>query len=157
MSLSGKVALVTGAAQGLGKAFSEALLKRGAKVTTLHRMHTHTHTHTHTPHTTHHTHTHTHTHTPHTHTHTHTHAYTSHHITSLVTCNIKHSLPLQQSLAIFQMRCGRENCFRQHCFGRRIFFYWGGGEGDLFLYSDAIVRCPRIVYFHILMDSNFTQ
>ncbi|KAL8566487.1 hypothetical protein ACOMHN_012306 [Nucella lapillus] len=32
MSMSGKVALITGAAQGLGKAFSEALLKRGAQV-----------------------------------------------------------------------------------------------------------------------------
>ncbi|XP_071103870.1 15-hydroxyprostaglandin dehydrogenase [NAD(+)]-like [Haliotis cracherodii] len=32
MSLSGKVALITGAAQGLGKAFSEVLLKRGANV-----------------------------------------------------------------------------------------------------------------------------
>ncbi|XP_025076718.1 15-hydroxyprostaglandin dehydrogenase [NAD(+)]-like [Pomacea canaliculata] len=32
MSLAGKVAFVTGAAQGLGKAFSEALLKKGAKV-----------------------------------------------------------------------------------------------------------------------------
>lgn len=32
MSLAGKAALVTGAAQGLGRAFSEALLKRGVKV-----------------------------------------------------------------------------------------------------------------------------
>ncbi|ESO86972.1 hypothetical protein LOTGIDRAFT_128222 [Lottia gigantea] len=32
MNLSGKVALVTGAAQGLGKAFSESLLSQGAKV-----------------------------------------------------------------------------------------------------------------------------
>ncbi|XP_046574396.1 15-hydroxyprostaglandin dehydrogenase [NAD(+)]-like isoform X1 [Haliotis rubra] len=32
MSFSGKVALITGAAQGFGKAFSEVLLKRGANV-----------------------------------------------------------------------------------------------------------------------------
>lgn len=32
MSVSGKVAMVTGAAQGLGKAFTEELLKKGAKV-----------------------------------------------------------------------------------------------------------------------------
>ncbi|KAK6192791.1 hypothetical protein SNE40_004204 [Patella caerulea] len=32
MNLSGKVALITGAAQGLGKAFSESLVSRGAKV-----------------------------------------------------------------------------------------------------------------------------
>ncbi|XP_005103971.2 15-hydroxyprostaglandin dehydrogenase [NAD(+)] [Aplysia californica] len=32
MSVSGKVALITGAAQGLGRAFSEELLKKGAKV-----------------------------------------------------------------------------------------------------------------------------
>lgn len=32
MNVSGKVAIVTGAAQGLGKAFSEILLKNGAKV-----------------------------------------------------------------------------------------------------------------------------
>lgn len=32
MSLDGKIALVTGAAQGFGKAFSEALLQKGAKV-----------------------------------------------------------------------------------------------------------------------------
>ncbi|KAI8491041.1 hypothetical protein Bbelb_310820 [Branchiostoma belcheri] len=35
MALMGKVALITGAAQGLGKAFSEALLKRGARVAML--------------------------------------------------------------------------------------------------------------------------
>ncbi|CAH1268804.1 15-hydroxyprostaglandin dehydrogenase [NAD(+)]-like [Branchiostoma lanceolatum] len=35
MVLVGKVALITGAAQGLGKAFSEALLKRGARVAML--------------------------------------------------------------------------------------------------------------------------
>ena len=32
MALSGRVALVTGAAQGLGKGFSGILLKNGAKV-----------------------------------------------------------------------------------------------------------------------------
>ncbi|XP_072368749.1 15-hydroxyprostaglandin dehydrogenase [NAD(+)]-like isoform X1 [Scyliorhinus torazame] len=35
MSLTGKIALITGAAQGLGKAFAEILLKNGAKVSLL--------------------------------------------------------------------------------------------------------------------------
>lgn len=34
MHVNGKVALVTGAAQGIGKAFTEALLLHGAKVRT---------------------------------------------------------------------------------------------------------------------------
>ena len=32
MDIKGKVAVVTGAARGLGKAYSEELLRRGAKV-----------------------------------------------------------------------------------------------------------------------------
>lgn len=32
MHVNGKVALVTGAAQGIGRAFAEALLQKGAKV-----------------------------------------------------------------------------------------------------------------------------
>ena len=35
MAIAGRVALITGAAQGLGKAFSESLLKLGAKVSSL--------------------------------------------------------------------------------------------------------------------------
>uniref|UniRef100_H3B4C8 15-hydroxyprostaglandin dehydrogenase [NAD(+)] n=1 Tax=Latimeria chalumnae TaxID=7897 RepID=H3B4C8_LATCH len=35
MNLSQKVALVTGAAQGIGRAFAEELLRRGAKVSLL--------------------------------------------------------------------------------------------------------------------------
>ena len=33
MRIQGKVALITGAAEGLGRAFAEELLKKGAKVT----------------------------------------------------------------------------------------------------------------------------
>ena len=36
--LSGKVAIVTGAAQGLGKAFSKTLVQRGVKVSNMYRV-----------------------------------------------------------------------------------------------------------------------
>ena len=38
INMSGKVAVVTGAARGLGKAFMEALLKRGHRVSYLYML-----------------------------------------------------------------------------------------------------------------------
>jgi hypothetical protein len=40
MHVNGKVALVTGAAQGIGRAFAEALLHKGAKVSPCPSLHT---------------------------------------------------------------------------------------------------------------------